>query len=27
VKKYPLTASLIGYPNIAIFHSGFLASQ
>ena len=27
-KKYPPTASLIGYyPNIAIFYSGFLASQ
>jgi hypothetical protein len=27
VKNYPSTASLNGYPNIAIFYSGFFASQ
>jgi len=27
MEKYPPTASLIGYPNVAILHSTFLASQ
>ena len=27
MEKYPPTASLSGYPNIALLHSAFLASQ
>ena len=27
MKKYPPTISLSGYPNLAILHSAFLASQ